>query len=123
MFLDTQFHTVPAGFAIDPDQAIAAAKTSRRMQAIHRAHHPLRIAVLVWVRDHYEIYFYFHGKVIADQIVGPEGQLGPTYTGPLITGIYARGGVRRDLRFAVGSWSVQRDVPASAAAAPRALVA
>jgi hypothetical protein len=61
------------------------------MQAIHRAHHPLRYTVLVWVRNHYEIYFYFHGKLIADQIVGPAGQLGPTFTGALIAGIYARG--------------------------------
>src|SRR5205085_4030559 len=57
----------------------------------HRAHHPLRIGVLVWIPNHYEVYFYFHGKPIADQLVGRDGQVGPTYTGALITGIYARG--------------------------------
>ena len=29
--------------------------------------------------------------MIADQIIGPRGQIGATYTGPLILGIYARG--------------------------------
>jgi hypothetical protein len=61
------------------------------MLAIHRTHHPLQIAVYIWVRDHYEVYFYYHDKLIADQLVGPEGQLGPTYTGPLMQGLYARG--------------------------------
>src|SRR6185437_9792872 len=81
--------TIPRGFAIDPAQAIAVAKRSPKMQAIHRAHHPLRISVLVWVRNHYEVYFYFHGKPIADTLVGPAGELGPTYTGPLMGGLYA----------------------------------
>lgn len=83
---------VPPGFSIDPAQAVAIAKTSPKLQAIHRAHHPLRYMVNVLVRSHYEIYFYFNGKVIADQLVGPTGKLGPTYTGPLIVGLYARGG-------------------------------
>lgn len=92
LFLTSKLQTVPPGFHIDPAQAIAVAKRVPKMQAIHRAHHPLQIGVLVWVRNHYEVYFYFHGKVIADQLVGLDGQVGPTYTGPLITGIYARGG-------------------------------
>jgi hypothetical protein len=91
LFLTTNYHKTPPGFTINPAQAIAIAKTSPRMQAIHRAHHPLRITVLTWVGNHYEIYFSFHGKTIADQIIGPAGQLGRTYTGPLINGIYARG--------------------------------
>jgi hypothetical protein len=61
------------------------------MQAIHRTHHPLQILPYVWVNSHYEIYFYYHGKVIADQIVHKDGSLGPTYTGSLILGIWARG--------------------------------
>jgi hypothetical protein len=84
-------NTAPPGFAITPAQAIAIAKRAPKMQAIHRAHHPLRITVFVWVRNHYEIYFYFHGKLIADQLVGVTGQLGPTFTGALIGGLYARG--------------------------------
>ncbi|HZE17579.1 MAG TPA: hypothetical protein VE197_18790, partial [Mycobacterium sp.] len=64
-------HTIPRGFRIDPAQAVTIAKTSAKMQAIHRAHHPLHFNVFIWVRDHYEVYFYFHGKQIADQLVGP----------------------------------------------------
>ncbi len=61
------------------------------MIAIHRAHHPLQIVPYVWVASHYEIYFYYHGKVIADQLIGPAAGSRPTYTGPLILGIYGRG--------------------------------
>jgi hypothetical protein len=82
---------VPVGFTIDPNHAVAIAKTAPKMLAIHRTHHPLDIRPYVWVGSHYEIYFYYHGKVIADQIVGRDGQLGQTFTGPLILGIYARG--------------------------------
>jgi len=91
LFLATNYHTIPVGFAIDPARAIAIAKTSAKLQAIHRRDHPLRIEVLVWVRNHYEVYLYFHGKAIADQLIGPAGQVGPLYTGPLISGLYARG--------------------------------
>jgi hypothetical protein len=91
MFLAPHGTQVPHGFAIDPDQAIARAETAPKMIAIHRSHHPLQIAAYVWVGSHYEIYFYYHRKVIADQIIGPAGQIGATYTGPLILGIYGRG--------------------------------
>ena len=91
MFLAPNGNQAPRGFAIDPNQAIARAETAPKMVAIHRTHHPLRIAAYVWVGSHYEIYFYYHDKVIADQIIGPAGQIGATYTGPLILGIYGRG--------------------------------
>ena len=81
----------PRGFTITPRQALAVAKTSPKLDAIHRAHHPLRWTVYVWGVNHYEIYFEFHGKLIADQVVSANGKLGPTYTGPLMIGIYARG--------------------------------
>ncbi|MGO9887135.1 MAG: glycosyltransferase 87 family protein [Solirubrobacteraceae bacterium] len=92
IFVDQNWSVVPREFSIDPSQAIAIAKTSPKLQAIHRAHHPLDINVYEWVHSHYEIYFFYHGKLIADQIVGPHGKLGPTYTGPLMLGYYARGG-------------------------------
>lgn len=91
LFQATNWHSIPRGFAIDPARAVAIAKTAPKVQAIHHAHHPLRIVPFVWVHDHYEVYFYFHGKPIADQLVGPDGRLGPTYTGPLMGGLYARG--------------------------------
>ena len=92
IFVDTNWGATPPGFTIDPMQAIAIAKAAPKMQAIHRAHHPLDINVYEWVHSHYEIYFFYHGKLIADQIVSAHSQLGPTYTGPLMLGYYARGG-------------------------------
>lgn len=82
---------LPLGFAITPRQAIAVAKTSPELLAIHRTHHPLHYEVYIWGTNHYEIYFFFHGKLVADQLVSAIGQLGRTYTGPLMLGIYARG--------------------------------
>jgi hypothetical protein len=91
LFLDSAWSSVPAGFKITPKQAIAAAKRSPKMLAIHRTHHPLQFEVYEWVRSHYEIFFYYQGKQIADQIVLDNGTLGPTYTGPLMIASYARG--------------------------------
>lgn len=91
VFKTTNPNVVPPGFTIDPAQAMAIAKRSTKLEAIHRAHHPLKYSVYAWANSHYEIYFSFHGKVIADQIVSRTGQLGSTYTGALIIGIYARG--------------------------------
>jgi len=73
-------------------QALAVAKRSAQLEAIHRTHHPLHFSIFVWLGDHYEIYFTFHQKILADVIVSRSGRLGPTYTGPLILGVYARGG-------------------------------
>lgn len=91
LFPVSNWQTVPPGFKIDAAQAVAIAKTSPKMQAIHRAHHPLKIVPILWVRSHYEVDFFFHGKTIADQVVGATGKLGPLYTGPLIEALYARG--------------------------------
>ena len=91
IFQAANWSKVPAGFTISPQRALAIAKTIPAVQAIHRAHHPLHIAVDVWVGNHYEIYFSFHGKLLADQLIGRDGHIGPTFTGPLILGLYARG--------------------------------
>ncbi|HET6870066.1 MAG TPA: glycosyltransferase 87 family protein [Solirubrobacteraceae bacterium] len=87
----TNLDKVPFGFTITPRRALAIAETAPKLDAIHRTHHPLRWVVDVWGVNHYEIYFTFHGKLIADQIIGAHGELGPTYTGALMLGIYARG--------------------------------
>jgi hypothetical protein len=91
LFSLTNLSKIPPGFTITPNQAIHIAESSSGMQAIHRAHHPLRIDPVLWVRNHYEIEFFYKGAVIADQTVGPNGQMGPLYTGPLIGALYARG--------------------------------
>ncbi len=81
----------PNGFAVTPGQAVVIAEHSGTALEIHRTHHPLQYAVWVWAGSHYEIYFAYHGTLLADVIVRRGGGLGPTYTGPLISGIYARG--------------------------------
>lgn len=91
LFRMQNLEQVPPGFHISGAQAIAIAKTSPKVQAIHRADHPLRIVPVVWIRNHYEIEFFFHGKAIADQTVSPNGKLGPLFTGPLVGALYARG--------------------------------
>ena len=91
LFQDTHWAQDPAGFQIDAIQAIAIAKRIPAIEAIHRAHHPLKLSPYVWVGNHYEIYFFYRGKLVADQLIGTAGQIGPTYTGPLILGLYARG--------------------------------
>jgi Glycosyltransferase family 87 len=91
LFIDQAWGTTPPGFTIDPAQAIAIAKTAPKLRAIHSAKHPLDINVYVWVKSHYEIYFFYHRKLVADQIVSAHGKRGPTYTGPLMLGYYARG--------------------------------
>jgi hypothetical protein len=81
----------PPGFAISAGQALKIAETSPKMLAIHRVHHPLQWEVYLWVASHYEVYFSFHGQIVGDVMVFPNGKLGPTYTGPQIIGVYARG--------------------------------
>jgi hypothetical protein len=81
----------PRGFALTPAQAVQIAEHSPTALAIHRTHHPLSYGVWVWVQSHYEVYFAYHGKSVVDVIVGRGGALGPSYTGPLMTAVYARG--------------------------------
>lgn len=113
VFAVPNWNTVPVGFGIDANQAVAIAKTAPKMKAIHKTHHPLGILVDAWVRSHYEIYFYYRGKLIADQIVGADGQLGATYTGALILGLYARGhyGGIFDSPWVVGSFTAMFLLP------------
>jgi hypothetical protein len=80
----------PLGFSIDADQAFAVAKTSPAMQAIHRTHHPLQYRVYAMPGQHYEVYFFFHRKVIGDVLVSKTGRRIITYTGLLTTAFYAR---------------------------------
>ncbi len=81
----------PVGFKIDGAQALAVAKTSRTLQAIHRRERPLVYQVQVWSGSHYEVLFFFKHRPVADVIVSRDGRLGRTWTGPLIDGVFGRG--------------------------------
>jgi hypothetical protein len=85
----------PPGFTTNANQAIAVAKTSRTMQALHRREHPLSIFVKVWLGGgpHYwYIAFGYHKAIVAEVDVSPRGRLLHTWTGPLAIAPYARGG-------------------------------
>ena len=91
MYEATDLALTPSGFAVSPAQAVLIAEHSPTALAIHRTHHPLRYGVWVWGQSHYEVNFAYHGKTLVDVIVERNGALGPSYTGPLITAVYARG--------------------------------
>ncbi len=91
MFVASSLAAIPPGFQVDPGRALEIAKSSPAMQAIHRRYHPLQYEVFVWIHNHYEVFFSYRGKLLADVLVGMNGQLGAVYTGPLIQGVYARG--------------------------------
>jgi hypothetical protein len=82
---------LPRGFEIDGAQALAVAKTSPTVLAIHRREHPLVYQVDEWIGSHYEVFFFFHHKVVADVVVSRTGRRGRTWTGPLIDGVFGRG--------------------------------
>ena len=83
---------LPRGFAIDPNQAIALAKTAPKMIAIHRTHHPLQIVRLrVGGEPLRDLLLLPRARSSPTRSSAPRGQIGATYTGPLILGIYGRG--------------------------------
>src|SRR5579859_2067534 len=84
-------HVKPAGWKVDAAQAALIARTDPQVLQLHRAHHPLVYQVLIWPGLEFEVDFWFHHKAMIAQVVTPGGRLGPTYTGALIFGIYARG--------------------------------
>jgi hypothetical protein len=85
----------PPGFTINGNQAIAVAKTSPTMQALHRREHPLRIFVRLWLGGgpHYwYVAFSYHQAIVAEVDVSASGRLLHTWTGPQAVAPYARGG-------------------------------
>ena len=122
MFLAPNGTQVPRGFAIDPNQAIALAKTAPKMIAIHRSPSPAADRRLR-----------MGGEPLRDLLLLPqEGHRGSDHRPPRSD----RGDVHRaadprhlrprplrpDLRLSAGARAVHADVPAPAAAAPRPVV-
>lgn len=83
----------PPGFSTDALQAIAAAKRTPQMQALHRREHPLVFEPNVWVYvpRHWFIQFAYHGKTVAEVDVSPAGRVQGVWTGPLAIASYAHG--------------------------------
>ncbi len=84
-------HLVPAGFAISAARALAEAEHTPQMQSLHKREHPLRWAVLLSPRSHWEVDFFYKGQPTAGVMIAPSGKVGPVYYGPLVLGLYARG--------------------------------
>jgi hypothetical protein len=82
---------VPAGFTTSAGQALAIAKRTPEMQALHRTHHPLTYLVLYTPRTHWEVDFWYHGQPQASVSISPAGKPFAIYRGPLVLGLYARG--------------------------------
>jgi hypothetical protein len=83
----------PPGFSTNSEQAIAAAKTSPRMQALHRREHPLLIVPYVWEHAplHWYVTFAYRGRVVAEVDLSPAARVEAVWTGPLAIATYARG--------------------------------
>jgi Glycosyltransferase family 87 len=84
----------PSGFSIDAQQAVAAAKASPTIQALHRHEHPLIIQPLLWTGapPYWFINFLYHGRIVAEINVDRTGRAGRAWTGPQAIATYARGG-------------------------------
>lgn len=84
---------VPPGFSTDANQAIAAAKTSPVLQALHRREHPLTVVPYWWnmAPSHWFIEFQYRGQIVGTANVTGDGRLTGAWTGPLAVALYARG--------------------------------
>lgn len=82
---------VPPGFTTDARQAVAAAKATPRMQALHATHHPLMINVQIWAGSRWEVDFYYRGSLLSEVDVSPSGHATATWVGPLAIDYAARG--------------------------------
>ncbi len=83
--------TAPPGFTSTADEAAAAAKATRQMQALHAHQHPLFVQPLIWAGRRWWVAFSYHGRQVAEVDVSPAGKVTAVWTGPLAITVYARG--------------------------------
>jgi len=81
----------PPGFSSNADQAMAAAKATSTMRAIHAREHPLFIKPWVWGTRKWFVTFAYRDKVVAEVDVSPSGRVMHVWTGPLALAVYGRG--------------------------------
>ncbi len=81
----------PIGFSTDAEQAIAIAKATPTMQALHRRDHPLLFQPLLWGLQRWEVQFQYRGTIIANVLISPAGRVLHVYVGGPSTAVYARG--------------------------------
>ncbi len=82
---------VPYGFSSDAAQAIAVAKATPELLALHRREHPLRFYVTVFSLNHWEVFFNYKGTDVAEVDVSRSGRVTAVYTGPLVEAQWAHG--------------------------------
>src|SRR5215469_2332657 len=68
---------VPLHFSTSAGQAIRIAETSPTLEALHRRIHPLQVVPYVWRSDspYWYVVFTYHGKIVADAAVSPQGRI------------------------------------------------
>jgi hypothetical protein len=81
----------PPGFTSTATQAIAAAKATATMQALHRRLHPLQIEPFVWRGTSWAVDFSYRGQIVAEADLTPSGRVTHVYTGPQAAAGYTRG--------------------------------
>jgi hypothetical protein len=81
----------PPGMSTDAAQAIAAAKATGTMQALHRRQHPLVVVPLIWEFRRWMVDFYYQGRLVAEAEISGDGHVRGVYTGPTAQAVYARG--------------------------------
>jgi hypothetical protein len=93
--LPASMSTRPPGFPTNAGQAVATAKTSPVMRALHAREHPLQVQPVIspggsrgseWV-----VQFGYHNRLVAEVEVSPAGRLLHTWTGPQAIARYTRG--------------------------------
>jgi hypothetical protein len=83
--------TRPPGFGSTAGQAMAVAKATPTMQALHRRQHPLIVQPMIWAGDYWAVNFFYHDHRVAEVDVSSAGKLMHVWTGPLAIAAYARG--------------------------------
>jgi Glycosyltransferase family 87 len=85
--------TRPPGFTSTAGQAIAAAKATATMQAIHRREHPLSFNTYYWQvgQPYWYIPFSYHGHVVAEVNLSPAGKVTSVWTGAQAQAPYTHG--------------------------------
>ncbi len=81
----------PPGFTSDGAEAVAAAKATAAMQALHRREHPLYVQPLVWDGSRWAVEFTYGQRIVAEVDESPSARVRNVWTGPLAAAAYTRG--------------------------------
>ena len=81
----------PPGFTSSAAQAVAAAKATSQMQALHAREHPLDFRPMIWAERRWFVEFFYQRRLVAEVDVSSAGRVTAVWTGPLALATYAHG--------------------------------